>query len=324
MIVTMLRHNPKERPSAKRVLLHPWIQKFAPGDEGGVIDVSPRPSQSVIQTPAPTQQSYAPPSKKPSVDDGVFVDAHVGRRESGGRRSSGGKRDSAHAGDTNPERQPSRWPVARQHPDRMDSNTTSRTKRSLRPSHRAADEYEGMVMSPPSKSSATRHAAGLGSQHGNAPSQASRRSQSPRNRATGEGMRSVGGLVASRPNITLGVNPIMPSTSSRGRQPHVGSSGNGYGLSRMDAGVVFNQHKPSHAHQYGDATVLEMHKHRSSGRIGYDMMDEVDDGWDQPTGGYDYGGRSQGRASSQQHQHHQPQQRIWIPDGMGSQGAPSE
>lgn len=48
LIVSMLRHNPKERPSAKRVLMHPWIQRFAPGDDYGSPTHSPTVAPSAV------------------------------------------------------------------------------------------------------------------------------------------------------------------------------------------------------------------------------------------------------------------------------------
>lgn len=129
--MSMLRHNPKERPSAKRVLMHPWLQKF----------VAPEGKKEVpAPAPAPVLPTPAPVVHRKSVDDSVFVDdaAPVVGREV----------------DTNPALQ-RQGHVA---PDRVDSNATwmSKNKRTLRPTHRPQDVYESIHASPTGKTSSVR------------------------------------------------------------------------------------------------------------------------------------------------------------------------
>lgn len=314
LIVSMLRHNPKERPSAKRVLMHPWIQKFAPGAEDGDADTNPvaSTSKSVITAPLQQQQQKQEPTKKQSVDESVFVDGVGSRHDSGGRQSK--HRRSGSGGDRAGELPPQvRTRVAQ----RVDSNSTTRTKRSLRPSHRPMDYYEPVISSPAAKASSSRAPAAT---QQSMPS--GRRSQSPRAR-NGFGNppgNSVSGLVSARAGSGRFRGPPEPAyddyaTYQQYQQPYGSGAGSRV---KLDAGVVFPQQRGGVASQiqYGGS----LHQHARS-RSGYreefdEDVYEDDDGWGRGGEGTRVPTRSPGMGvGGVQHQ-----QRIWIPDTVPARG----
>lgn len=284
----MLRHNPKERPSAKRILMHPWIQRFAPED-------TPNKGSSAPDVKASASKPPQVPTRR-SVDESVFVDPAAPRGE---RRSSDQRKDANPA--SRRESQERRDQGARHGFERNDSNATwtSKSNRTLRPARRAIDTYEPIATSPPhreyreeqqwppsaAKASAIRApASALPSASATQwPAPITQpRSVSPRTRGQGGGGPSVGMMVMQRGEHP----PAQPMQHSRSKV-------------KMDAGVMFGQHKPPHTSHHLAGTgiiattplVLSAHQQQqrgtraSPGRSGradsFDEEDsgEVEDGW---------------------------------------------
>jgi hypothetical protein len=281
LIVAMLRHDPKERPSAKRVLMHPWIAKFAPGGDD---DLSPAASKS--------QSAVRKPPTKNSVDESLFVDP-VGRSESK-RRSGTGRNSNGH--DANPSNRSSHHDRPSVHEDRdrgrqrHDSNSTwmSKSKRTLRPTHRPADAYEPVIASPDMKASAVRSVQRTSMKEMPMPDYRAgpRAEMSSRDVFTQQPGYSA--VPSYKPTDSLHRDRSVVDSRKSGRGSH--GANLEYNVSRstvgMDAGVVFRPQKPmATSHQFGGNTILAVHQHHQDMRRGRsvgvdrDDLDDAADGW---------------------------------------------